>query len=112
MVEDDDVPTEEKELYRSRAFNRGMVSIDATIRERLGTKHSVGVIDLSRSGFRMRCMYHIPDRRTVYLNMPGFESMEANIMWHKDVHYGCAFAKRLHESVYDHLLRQFPQLRS
>jgi PilZ domain len=93
-----------------REFERGSVSIPAEIREAGAGRQKVSVIDLSRSGFRMHCIFLIPHDRTVFLTMPGFESMEARIAWHEDDYYGCEFKQRLHEAIYDHVVRAFPLL--
>lgn len=97
--------------YQFREFIRDPVSIPAEIREKGAGKQKVSVIDLSRSGFRMHCIFLIPDDRTVFLTMKGFESLEARIAWHDDDYYGCEFKQRLHEAVYDHIIRSYPSLR-
>jgi hypothetical protein len=97
-------------LFNSREFQRGYVSIDAEIREKGAGKQKISVLDLSRSGFRMHCIFLIPKDRTVFLTMPGFESMEARIAWHDDDYYGCEFKQRLHEAIYDHVIKQYPSL--
>ena len=94
----------------SREFERGNVRIGAEIREKGAGKQRISVLDLSRSGFRMHCIFLISDDRTVFLTMPGLESMEARIAWHDDDYYGCEFRQRLHEAVYDHVIKAFPLL--
>lgn len=103
---------EEEEQYNSRKFQRDLVTIDAEIREKGAGKQKVSVLDLSRSGFRMHCIFLIPEDRTVFLTMPGFESMEARIAWHEDDYYGCEFKRRLHEAIYDHVISHYPSLGS
>jgi len=97
--------------YFSREFRRDAVSIPADIREKGAGRQKVSVIDLSRSGFRMHCIFLIPDDRTVFLTMQGLESLEARIAWHEDDYYGCEFRQKLHEAVYDHIIRTHPTLR-
>jgi hypothetical protein len=93
--------------FNSREFERGNVRIDAEIREKGAGKQKISVLDLSRSGFRMHCIFLIPADRTVFLTMPGLESMEARIAWHDGDYYGCEFTQRLHEAVYDHVAKLF-----
>lgn len=102
---------EEERYYQSREFKRDPVSIPAEIREKGAGRQKVSVIDLSRSGFRMHCIFLIPEDRTVFLTMQGLESLEARIAWHEDDFYGCEFKQRLHEAVYDHIIRAYPKLR-
>lgn len=110
MAEKSDKVAQDDHYFISREFERGAVSISAEIREAGAGKQRVSVIDLSRSGFRMHCIFLIPRDRTVYLTMPGFQSMEARIAWHEDVYYGCQFKTRLHEAVHDHVIRTYPLL--
>jgi hypothetical protein len=98
--------------YQSRLFQRDAVSIPAEIREQGGGRQKISVIDLSRSGFRMHCIFLIPADRIVFLTMQGLESLEARIAWHDGEYYGCAFRQPLHEAVYDHIIRTYPTLRT
>jgi len=102
---------EDDRYYQSREFARDPVSIPAEIREKGAGRQKISVIDLSRSGFRMHCIFLIPEDRTIFLTMQGFESLEARIAWHDGDFYGCEFKKRLHEAVYDHIIRTYPKLR-
>ena len=101
---------ENRYLFNSRLFQRDEVSIPGEVRERGGGKQKVSVIDLSQSGFRMHCVFLIPDDRTIFLTMQGLEPMEARIAWHHDDYYGCEFKRRLHQAVYDHIIRTYPIL--
>lgn len=100
----------DEDQFNSREFERGVVAIPAEIREQGSGKQKALIMDLSRSGFRMNCIFLIPEHRTVFLTMPGFQSMEARIAWHKDTYYGCQFTQRLHEAIYDHVIRIYPSL--
>ena len=110
MADENKATDQQEHIYNSREFERDAVSIRAEIRESGGGKQRISVIDLSRSGFRMNCIFLIPEDRTVFLIMPGFESMEARIAWHEDDYYGCQFKRRLHEAIYDHVIRTYPTL--
>lgn len=101
---------DDEQYFNFREFTRGAVRIPAEIREKGAGRQKVFVIDLSRSGFRMHCIFLIPSDRAVFLTMTGFESMEARIAWREDDYYGCEFNQRLHEAVYDHVIRIYPSL--
>lgn len=94
----------------ARKHERGDVRIAAEIRESGAGKQKISVIDLSRSGFRMHCLFYIPHDRTVYLTLPGFASLEAHIAWQDGDYYGCEFHQPLHEAIFEHLLRAYPAL--
>lgn len=98
--------------YGSRRYERGDVRIPAEIRESGGGKQRISVLDLSRTGFRMHCVFLIPMDRTVFLTMPGFASMEATIAWHEGDTYGCRFQSPLYEPVFEHIIRSYPALGS
>lgn len=91
-----------------RAFMRGGVSITASIREQGGGRQKVDVVDLSRSGFRMRTGSFIAPDRVLFLTLPGYNPLEAHIAWHEHEYYGCEFVQKLHEAVYDDIVRRYP----
>ena len=93
-----------------RAFVRGGVSITASIREQGGGRHVVEVIDLSQAGFRMRSASLLLPERAVYLTLPDYSSLKARIAWKSDAIYGCEFDQRLHEAIFEDILRRHPHL--
>lgn len=93
-----------------RAFMRGGVSIVASIREQGGGRHSVEVIDLSQAGFRMRSASFLLPERAIYLTLPDYNSLKARIAWNSDAIYGCEFLQRLHEAIFEDIIRRHPQL--
>lgn len=92
-----------------RIFSRGDVSITASIREHGGGRQQVDVVDLSRSGFRMRTGSFVPQDKIIFLTLPGYNPLEARIAWHEREFYGCEFVQRLHEAIYDDILGKYPQ---
>lgn len=100
----------DEQYFNSRAFQRGAVRITAEIRESGGGKQKVDILDLSRSGFRMNCVFLIQKDKAVYLTIPGFESLEARVAWRESDYYGCQFVSRLHEAIYDHIVKKYPSL--
>jgi hypothetical protein len=91
-----------------REFQRGDVSITASIREHGGGRQQVELIDLSQSGFRMRTGSFIPQDKIIFLTLPGYNPLEARIAWHEREQYGCEFVQRLHEAIYDNILVRYP----
>lgn len=91
-----------------RHFERGEVSITASIREHGGGRQQVDIVDLSRSGFRMKTGSLIPEDRIIFLTLPGYNPLEARIAWHESEIYGCKFVQQLHEAIYDHILQTYP----
>ena len=110
MANENDATDNFENRFNSRECERGAVTIRASIRESGGGKQWISVLDLSRTGFRMHCIFLIQPDRTVYLTMPQFASMEAKIAWHDGDYYGCQFEQPLHEAIYDHVIRTYPSL--
>ena len=98
--------TGDEHLFNSRLFRRDEVRIAGEVRERGGGKQRISVIDLSQSGFRMHCVFLIPNDRTIFLTMPGLEAMEARIAWHESDYYGCEFKRKLYPAVYEHIIKE------
>jgi len=95
----------------AREHGRGAVEIYADIREHGAGKYKVQIIDLSQSGFRIRSSTHIRDDRSIFLTLPGFAAMEAQIAWHRGNEYGCRFVSYLHEAIYEHIVQSHPSLK-
>jgi PilZ domain len=100
------------EINQSPENNRKNAREHVTIVARLliaaGVRFNVEVLDLSASGFRMRTPNHISTNQLVYLTIPGLESLQGRIAWNFREYYGCEFTKPLHGSVFEHLLKAFP----
>jgi hypothetical protein len=101
---------DESQWFDVREFDRGAVEIYADVREHGGGKLKVHIIDLSQSGFRIRSSTFIRDDRAIFLTIPGYAALAANIMWHDRDLYGCSFVNPLHQAIYDHMIRNFPSL--
>lgn len=111
MSGNDDDSNRQGPAVEFREFSRGDVEIYADIREHGGNKHKTRIVDLSRSGFRLKSSTYIRDSKTIFLTIPGFAPLEARIAWHKDDLYGCEFVNRIHIAIYEHILGKFPALR-
>lgn len=99
-----------KRLINKRKSRRDLVSIRADILVSLGPRFKVSVIDLSRTGFRMETGNIIVADTKVYLTMPTMQSLQARVAWQDAVYYGCEFSQPLHESIFDHIAKQYPSL--
>lgn len=94
----------------NRRDHRGRVGIVGSIRAIGGKKSPIKIIDISTTGFRIESMTFLLGSQVVFLTMPGFESLEATIMWQTEWVYGCKFGRPLHTTVYEHILRTYPCL--
>ena len=89
---------------------RGAVGIAGTIRAVGGSKIRITVVDISATGFRMECSSYTLIDQFIFLTMPGFESLQATIIWQTEWMCGCQFTHPLHPAVYDHIVRTHPAL--
>ena len=95
---------------KDRKYCRGEVAIVGTIRAIGGIKCTINVVDISATGFRMECLTYLSDNQAILLSMPGFEPLEARIMWQTEWMYGCEFARPLYIAIYEHIVRSHPSL--
>lgn len=91
----------------ARAAERRIVGIRAQLREMGGGRLSVDVQDLSITGFRVDSIYRIGIGTTVFLTIPSFAALEAEVVWVHKSGYGCQFVQPLHPAVFDMISRRF-----
>ena len=98
------------QIQNQRKSQRNAVAIRAELLVSGGPRFIVSVNDISRNGFRIETGNKIAEKTIVYLSMPGMQSLQARIAWHDYLYYGCAFTKPLHESIFEHISKQYPLL--
>lgn len=93
-----------------RAFIRGGVTIQASIRDRGGGRQTVEVVELSQAGFRVQSSSFIYSGRAIFLKLPGYSQLKARLVWSQDATYGCEFLSKLHLAIFEDILKRHPQL--
>ena len=93
-----------------RASLRTDVEIGAVIREPGLSSVDVTILDLSITGFRMRCLTRLTGEKPVFLKLPSFSALESKICWHDGDYFGCEFVQSLHPAVYEHIIAKYPSL--
>ena len=76
----------------------------ATMREPGCSAAPVKVHDLSRSGFRTEWPYRLQRDSTVFLKLPGFESMPATVAWCSNFEVGCKFDRPLSDLIFERIV--------
>lgn len=94
-----------------RLSARAGVEIPAQLRQPGFGKVGVMVLDLSLTGFRMRCMTLMTPEKHVFMTLPSFAALESKICWHNGDLYGCQFVKALYPAVFDHIVSRYPSLK-
>ena len=106
MVEEDIMSCRQEH----RAFIRGGVTIQASIREHGGGRQTVDVVELSQAGFRVQSSSFIYSGRAIFLKLPGYSQLKARVVWSQDATYGCEFLSNLHLAIFEDILKGYPQL--
>ena len=91
-----------------RAAARRAVGISAHLREPGGQRIYVDVDDLSVTGFRIQSVHGLAVGKRVFLTMPSFAPMQAEVAWRDRYCYGCKFMQPLHPAVLDTIAKRYP----
>lgn len=94
-----------------RISTRAGVEILAEVREPGLGRIEAQIIDLSLTGFRMRCMTRLTGEKHIFMALPSFASIESKICWVDGDLFGCEFVKSLHPAVFDHIVSKYPTLK-
>lgn len=94
-----------------RISMRAGVEILAEVREPGLGRVEAMIIDLSLTGFRMRCMTRLTGEKNIFMALPSFAAIESKICWVDGDFYGCEFVKALHPAVFDHIVSKYPTLK-
>ena len=94
-----------------RIASRMGVAITAEVREPGLGKIDVQVLDLSISGFQMRCLTRLTGEKDIFMRLPTFSAIESRIAWVNGEMYGCEFLQALHPAVFQHIVQRYPSLR-
>lgn len=84
---------------KEREAQRHPVRIEASIRKAGGVRFKVEVRDLSTHGFKIAAGADVRVGSTVWLSVPGLETLEATVAWSDYDWAGCRFARPLHPAV-------------
>ena len=93
-----------------RLASRTDVEIAALIREPGLRNVEVMILDLSITGFRMRCLTRLTGEKNLFLKLPSFAALESKICWYEGDYLGCEFLQFLHPAVYSHIIAKYPSL--
>lgn len=94
-----------------RISTRAGVEILAEVREPGLGRIEAQIVDLSLTGFRMRCMTRLTGEKHIFMALPSFASIESKICWVDGDLFGCEFVKSLHPAVFDHIVSKYPTLK-
>jgi PilZ domain len=110
MPEGNDKKREPATGVEYRRFTRGDVDITIDVRESAGGRHKAQMVDLSLSGCRIFSVTYLSEDRRIFITLPGFGPLEAEVVWRIKDEYGCSFINGLHPAIYDHIVAKVPSL--
>lgn len=91
-------------LGDNRCALRRAVKLRARLRDRSAARFEIAVIDLSLTGFRAETVNRLRPGTLVWITLPGFAGLEAEVAWQTNEHVGCAFLQPLHPAVFEHIV--------
>ncbi|GAB5489614.1 MAG: hypothetical protein Pars2KO_31840 [Parasphingorhabdus sp.] len=94
-----------------RISTRAGVEIAASVREPGLGRVEAMILDLSLTGYRMRCMTRLTGEKPIFMTLPSFHAIESQICWIEGDFYGCEFIQGLHPAVFDHIVSRYPTLK-
>lgn len=94
-----------------RISTRAGVEILAEVREPGLGRIEAQIMDLSITGFRMRCMTRLTGEKNIFMALPSFAAIESKICWSDGDFFGCEFTQPLHPAVFDHIVSRYPTLK-
>ncbi|QTD55619.1 PilZ domain-containing protein [Parasphingorhabdus cellanae] len=94
-----------------RISTRTGVEILAEVREPGLGRIEATIMDLSMTGFRMRCMTRLTGEKNIFMGLPSFAAIESKICWIDGDIFGCEFVQSLHPAVFDHIVSKYPTLK-
>lgn len=94
-----------------RISTRAGVEILAEVREPGLGRVEAMILDLSLTGFRMRCMTRLTGEKPIFMKLPLFNALESYICWAEGDFYGAEFVQGLHPAVFDHIVSKYPTLK-
>ena len=80
-------------------------ALDAVVEARSGqVRSSLQVVDLSRTGARLKTLSPLRLGNTLWLKLPMLEALQVKVVWVNGVLAGCLFEQPLHEAVFRNLV--------
>ncbi|CRR42926.1 MULTISPECIES: PilZ domain-containing protein [Stenotrophomonas] len=80
--------------------------LNATVQFRKGNvRTNVQILDISTHGVRIAAIQALRIGDTCWIRLPQLEPQQAKVVWVDEFVVGCQFARPLHPSVLDNILR-------
>ena len=86
---------------KPRKAERVSLRADIDFRRAGDQRYRVNILDFSPEGCRMELPVNVSPGDTIWISLPGLESIQAEVCWVKDWTVGVEFARPLYPSVYE-----------
>lgn len=90
-----------------RSAPRTRISIPGTLRASGSKGFQTVVQDLSLSGFSAMAINRMHPGTVCWLQIPGLESMQAEVIWWNNSLVGCAFQNLLSPIIHDNIIERY-----
>lgn len=87
-----------------RSAERIAVAMDAGLRKSGGSTVATSLLDLSTHGFRAETHLNLDPGDTIWVRLPGLESMPAIVKWARGSRIGAAFERPLLAAVLETII--------
>ena len=84
-----------------RRAERVQLRADIDFRRAGDHRYRVNILDFSPEGCRMELPVNVEPGDTIWISLPGLESIQAAVCWVKDWNVGVEFSRPLYPSVFD-----------
>jgi len=86
---------------KPRRAERVPLRADIDFRRAGDHRYRVNILDLSPEGCRMELPVNVSPGDTIWISLPGLESIQADVCWVKEWMVGVEFSRPLYPSVFD-----------
>ncbi len=95
--------------HDNREGPRTLLAIPAKLRLAGHSPYATTVHNLSLAGFNASAIGTMRPAQICWLMIPGLESLQSEVIWHKGTLAGFRFYSALSPVVFDHILAKYPR---
>lgn len=97
------------EEKHSRKADRVMLRAHVDIRRPGDHRYKVVIEDFSPQGCRVEIPVYVDEGDSIYISLPGLETIEGTVRWKKDWQIGIEFIRPLYPAVFDMMRKKMAQ---
>lgn len=90
---------------QNRRAERIILRADIDVRRPGDHRYKVNILDFSPAGCRIEIPIYVDEGDSIFITLPGLETIEGKVRWKKDWIVGVEFLRPLYPAVFD-LMRE------